>query len=482
MDRIALLGSHQNQLTSWLSSHPEGHERGAIIFFRRLGRKVVGLPHSERFVSFDIELMDDDWILDSSEVHLRINMRKLPEMYFRCETENLVLGFVHSHPSGVLHFSRKDDINEENLIHGLAGCNGIHSILVSIIYCDGTWRGRIRTGKEPNEAKPVRHISVLSDKLELHHITESKDSPESLLRQEAAFGKPFNAKMGSLRAAVVGLGGTGSPVATMLARCGIGELVLIDGDDFEETNMNRVRGYKSSDVGHKKAESLKKFIDDLGLGIKVIAFPEFVGDSGEAIDSLSSADVVFGCTDDVAGRDLLNHCIYYYGLILIDSGLTGFIQEGEDGTPHLRDHRGRVSCILPEIGACLRCQGIVTDMKLKYEQAIKDRPELADLYPETLKREHYLIGGGNSAPGVGPFTSMTADNALATFMNLIKPYRRLPSDLRQDNIWVDFVHMSIHSNEPAENPDCIYCRKKFLTLKEENYRLDMAKLGKISNV
>ena len=478
MHRIALLGSHQKQLASWLSNHPEGHERGAIIFFRRFGRKISGLPHSERFVSFDVELMEDDWVIDSSEVHLRINMRKFPKVYLRCETENLELGFVHSHPSGVLEFSGKDDINEENILHGVSGCNGLSSKLVSIIYCDGAWRGRIRTGKFPKEPDPVRHIAILSDKLELHHVNASDDSPKSLLRQEAAFGKPFNAKLGSLRVAVVGLGGTGSPVATMLARCGTGELILIDGDDFEETNMNRVRGYKSTDVGHKKAESLKNFIYNLGLGTKVIAFPEFVGESGEAIDSLSSADVVFGCTDDVTGRDLLNQCLYYYGLVLIDSGLTGFIQEGEDGVPHLRDHRGRVSCILPERGACLRCQGVVTDKKLEYEQAIKDRPELAELDPETLKREHYLVGGGNSAPGVGPFTSMTADNAVATLMHLIKPYRRLSTDLRSDNIWIDFVHMTIHSNEPAENPDCPYCKQNLLTVKEENYRLDMPQLGK----
>lgn len=479
MDRIVILGSHQKQLSSWLSGHPKDHERGAIIFFRRFGRNVSGLPKSERLVSVDIELMEGDWVLNSSQVHLRINMRKFPEVYYRCEKENLELGFIHSHPRGVLEFSEKDEINEQNIMHGLSGCNGLNVHLISLIFCDGTWRGRIRTGNNPRHAEPVRHISILNEKLELHHVYKSEDSPNSLLRQEAAFGKPFNRKLNSLRVAVVGLGGTGSPLATMLARCGIGELILIDGDCFEETNMNRVRGYKSSDEGNKKAELLKAFIDELGLGVQVIAFPEFVGDSGEVIDSLSSVDVVFGCTDDVFGRDILNQSLYYYGLAFIDCGLTGFITEGEDSIPHLRDHRGRVSCILPENGACLRCQGVVTDKKLEYEQAIRDRPELAELDPETLRNEHYLVGGGNAAPGVGPFTSITADNAVATLMNLIKPYRKLSTDLRQDNIWTDFVHMTIHSNEPEDNPECIYCRKHVVLVKEENYRLDMARLGKI---
>ncbi|WP_205677193.1 HesA/MoeB/ThiF family protein [Antarcticibacterium arcticum] len=357
MDRIILLGSHRERIVDWLMGHPRGHERGAIIYFRRFARPVDGLPFSQRFVSFDVELMDGDWILDSSQFHLRINMRKFPQVYHRCEKENLVLGFIHNHPRGILEFSEKDNINEANIIHGLAGCNGLSSHLVSLIYSQGAWSGRIRRGDRPTQVRLVRHIAILSDKLELHSVRDRGDLLKTFLRQEATFGKPFNAKLRSLRAVVVGLGGTGSPVATMLARSGIGELILIDGDKLEDTNMNRVRGYTSSDVGQKKAKSLKKFIDRLGVGVKVIAFPDFLGESGEAIDSLSSADIVFGCTDDVIGRDLLNQSLYYYGHLLIDSGLTGFIQEGEDGMPHLRDHRGRVSCILPE-------EGLVFDVRV----------------------------------------------------------------------------------------------------------------------
>jgi molybdopterin/thiamine biosynthesis adenylyltransferase len=287
----------------------------------------------------------------------------------------------------------------------------------------------------------------------------------------------------SLRAAVVGEGGTGSPVATLLARAGVGELILIDGDVLDKTNMNRVRGFRAEDIGKNKAQSLKKFIDSLGLDVTVSAIGSKLDESGEAVDALSSADVVFGCTDDQAGRDLMNQAIYYYAQVLIDVGLTGLVDVDLEGRPYLRDHRGRVSCILPEAGACLRCQKVVTEEGLKYEQAIKDNPELAKLDPETLKRDYYLIGGGEQAPGVGPFTSATADNAVATLMDLIRPYRDLPPELRRDNIWIDFVHMSIHSNEPMDDPECIYCRKRSLLLKPEGkYRLEIPRLGKIVDV
>jgi molybdopterin-synthase adenylyltransferase len=482
--RITLLGSQDKDIQAWLNGHPEGHERGALVLFRRLSRKVDGQPISNRFLVVEIIKMDGDWILESSATHLRINMRKLPELYFRCETEGLELGFIHSHPIEVGYsFSSNDDINEHNILHGLSGCNGDDAFLIAMVLRDGKWFARARQGRNPDSTLLIRHICVLSDKIKLHGLNIPTESSEILLRQAAAFGRPFNAMLHSLRVAVVGAGGTGSPIATLLARAGVGELIIIDGDNLERTNMNRVRGYRAKDVGKNKAQSLACFIDTLGLDVSVSYVNSHLGESGEAIDALSSADIVFGCTDDQAGRDLMNQAMYYYAQAYIDVGLTGFVDVDIEGHPYLRDHRGRVSCILPESGACLRCQRVVTEEWLKYEQAIKDKPDLAKLDAETLKREYYLVGGGEQAPGVGPFTSATADNAVAVFMDLIRPYRDVSNDLRKDNIWIDFIHMDIHSNEPVDDPGCIYCRKHALLLKNEGkYRLEIPQLGKINNV
>jgi molybdopterin-synthase adenylyltransferase len=478
--RITLLGSQDAELRDWLNGHPEGHERGAIVLFRRLARKVRNQPVSDRFLAVIVIKMTDEWIIESSPTHLRINMRMLPAIYLRCEVENLELGFVHSHPAGFVGFSPRDDINEQNILYGLSGCNGKESYLVAMVLSDGKWWARIRHGKNLQAVLAVRHTSVLTDKIEMHGISVPEKSVETLSRQEAAFGKPFNAKLQSLRVVVVGAGGTGSPIATLLARAGIGELIIIDGDVLDKTNMNRVRGYRLDHVGRKKAQSLKEVIEGFQLKVSVSAIDSFLDESGEAIDALSSADVVFGCTDDQIGRNFINQAIYYYAQVYIDVGLTGFIDFDADGQPYLRDHRGRVSCILPEYGACLRCQRVVTDQKLKYEQAIKDNPELANLDSVTLEREFYLIGGGEQAPGVGPFTNAAADNAVATLFNLVRPYRKIADDLRQDNIWIDFVHMGIHSNEPLDDPECYICRMHVILLQHEGkYRLKTPRLGEI---
>jgi len=477
--RITIPGSIEGKLRTWLTSHPDGHERGAIVLFRKFDRPVDGLDPSRRFVAIETIKLDGDWVIDSSPIHFRLNMRKLPPLYLRCEQEGLELGFVHSHPDGAVEFSAKDDQNEQNILRGYAGCNGLGVHLVALILCSGQWYGRVRSAADRVTAIPVRHVAVLSDQIALHLAGAGSESTEVLRRQEAAFGKPFNRKLQSLRVVVVGAGGTGSPLATLLARCGVGELVIVDGDDLEETNLNRVRGYRRRDVGQSKADTLAAYVASLGLPCSVVSIPDYVDRSPRAIDAIATADFVFGCTDDVGGRDVLGQATYYYSLGYIDVGLTGAIGADEFGEPYLRDHRGRISTILPEDGACLRCQGVVTDAKLAYERAVRARPELKDLDPETLQREYYLVGGQESAPGVGPFTSAVADLAVASFMNLLRHYRRLPTDFRQDNLWVDFVHLNFYSNLPAQDPSCFCCGSPgLLNASEGGYRLGMPSLGK----
>lgn len=480
--RIVIPGSLDDRLRAWLPNHPHGHERAAIVLFRKFDREVESLSSSPRFVAVDVIECDGAWVISSSPTHIRFNMRLLVPLYFRCEQEGLELGFVHSHPKGALGFSGTDDENERNILRGYGGSNGPDVTLIALILCEGQWIGRTRLAADPSHAIPARHVTVLSERIDIHLHGVSEEGVETLERQEAAFGKPFNRKLQSLRAVVVGAGGTGSPLATLLARSGIGELVIVDGDDLEGSNLNRVRGYKRADVGKKKALTLAAYIESLGLKCQVTSIPEYLDRSPKAVDALATADVIFGCTDDVAGRDTLTQAMYYYCLPLLDVGLTGLVHEDDHGHPFLRDHRARISTILPEHGACLRCQKVVTEAKLEYERALRERPELADLDPEVLREEFYLSGGHERAPGVGPFTSGAADLTVASFMNLVRPYRRLTSDFRQDNIWIDYVHLSLYSNLPQQDPDCFCCGSAGIRNQGEGaYRLGMPALGKLTS-
>ena len=54
---------------------------------------------------------------------------------------------------------------------------------------------------------------------------------------------------------VVGLGSLGSPLALYLASSGVGELVLVDDDHVDESNLQRQIAHTEASIGTNKAES-----------------------------------------------------------------------------------------------------------------------------------------------------------------------------------------------------------------------------------
>ncbi|MCL2073757.1 MAG: sulfur carrier protein ThiS adenylyltransferase ThiF [Marinilabiliaceae bacterium] len=69
-----------------------------------------------------------------------------------------------------------------------------------------------------------------------------------------------SAKLLKGKVAIAGLGGLGSNIAVMLARIGVGKLLLVDFDKVEPSNLNR-QHYNTSHIGMYKTEALKSQID-----------------------------------------------------------------------------------------------------------------------------------------------------------------------------------------------------------------------------
>ena len=473
--RLTLLGSQHDKLVEFLEGHPDNHERGAIVLFHRLHISLEGLADSDRYLAKEVIFFDDDWINSSSAIHFDFKLEPLRAIFRRCEEENLVFGFVHNHPEGQSSFSPKDDENELTLLNAIKNRNGENITFISLLWTNNAWEARVRSGKSPNIANPVRHTLVISQPIKIFgYGNSSSEHSEIHARGMAAFGKAFVNKLKSLRVGIVGSGGTGSQLATLGARSGIGEIVLIDDDELSKSNLNRVSGLRGKDVGDKKSLKLKEYIDSIGLSTQVVAFDSKIDEDPEALDALASCDVIFGCTDDFVGRDVMNLAIYFYSQILIDLGLGGRIIDDETGQPVLRYHFGRISTIMPEIGQCLYCQGVIKNEWIQTQLARRENPNITN---EQLK-EKYLEDGGEEAPGVGPFTSATADFALATLFDLIKPFRRYPQELRKDMFQIDFVKMELSSHQTEGDAECPYCKKHEFLLKKESYRLQRPMLGK----
>jgi hypothetical protein len=470
--RITLLASQDKLLREHFNSHTDGHERAAVVLFKRLSITAGGLPTSDRFIAVAIHPFEEAWVTGNSPSHIAFETRHLREFFRRCEEESLVFGFAHNHPTGFPDFSDTDDANELTLLEAVSNRNGRGVSLVALLWTQDAWKARVRTDLAPRETVSARHVLVTDRPMRVYLASGVGRKDDAHARQAAAFGMPFVHTLQSLRVAIVGVGGTGSPTATLLARSGIGELVLIDPDDLEQSNLNRVRGAARPDVGKNKAAILDRYILSLGLGTNVTAL-SFHVDTVEGVDALASSDVIFGCTDDQIGREVLNTTAYAYAQPYIDVGLGGQLAQDANGQPYLRYHHGRVSTILPEAGECLFCQGVLTEQWIRRDYALRENPKM----DETQARERYLEGGAEQAPGVGPFTSAIADFGVATLFDLLAPFRKFPDELRWDAFSLDFVKMALQSSRARNDANCPYCGSRQFLVMQEKQRLNRPNLG-----
>nr|WP_282572175.1 ThiF family adenylyltransferase [Roseomonas acroporae] len=310
---------------------------------------------------------------------------------------DLVPAVVHTHPNGRAFFSEQDDANEAELAR-TARNKRLRGLASVVLGGDGSVVARF--WMPDGSTRDAAWVQVVGHRLSRWGSVQPQDGgAEHLDRQARLFGPAFNTTVGSLRVAVVGAGGTGSPVAMLLARLGVGRLLLVDRDVVEVTNLNRVHGSRRSDAEARlpKVDILEREIDLAGLGVQVRTRRAWVNEPGVR-DSLRACDVVFSCTDDHAGRALLNRLAYHYGIPVIDVGLR-MVRRPSGG----HDVNGRVTTLVPG-HPCLLC-GSFIDPRRAAEEAL-ERANPAEF--ARRKAEAYVLGSGDPAPAVVTFTTEMA--------------------------------------------------------------------------
>jgi molybdopterin/thiamine biosynthesis adenylyltransferase len=118
------------------------------------------------------------------------------------------------------------------------------------------------------------------------------------------------------RVLVVGLGGLGCPAALYLAAAGIGELVLVDGDAVELSNLQRQIAHTNDDIGTNKARSAAAAIGALNpeTTLEVIEHP-LMENAMPAL--LARVDLVLDATDNYSVRFALNRACIAAGVPLV---------------------------------------------------------------------------------------------------------------------------------------------------------------------
>lgn len=170
------------------------------------------------------------------------------------------------------------------------------------------------------------------------------DGLERYSRQALFFGigSEGQRKLLASRAVVVGCGALGCASVGMLARAGVGQIVVVDRDFVETTNLQRQLLFDEADAreGLPKAVAAARAVARINSGVKV---EPVVADLSPANVErfLAGADVVLDGTDNFETRYLVNDACVKLGLPWVYGGAIG--------------SSGMSATIIPGESACFRC-------------------------------------------------------------------------------------------------------------------------------
>lgn len=146
--------------------------------------------------------------------------------------------------------------------------------------------------------------------------------PDRYVRNMKTFSLKDQITLLKSRVCIVGLGGLGGVLVEILARIGIGNLNLIDGDTFEDSNLNRQFLSSHALLKTSKTEAAKKRINDINPSIAVQGHFEYLNEKN-ADRLVKSSHVVVDCLDNIRSRFLLEKTSKKAGLPLVSAAVAG---------------------------------------------------------------------------------------------------------------------------------------------------------------
>jgi molybdopterin/thiamine biosynthesis adenylyltransferase len=109
------------------------------------------------------------------------------------------------------------------------------------------------------------------------------------------------------RVCILGLGGSGSPVALSLAAVGVGSILCVDCDVVERSNLNRQLLYQEDDIGKSKVAVAVERLQRMNSHIKVTGLELRVNTADDLLPLMNDADLLMLCAD--TPRDRIQHIV-----------------------------------------------------------------------------------------------------------------------------------------------------------------------------
>jgi molybdopterin/thiamine biosynthesis adenylyltransferase len=280
-------------------------------------------------------------------------------------------------------------------------------------------------------------------------------------RQARLFGDRGQNLLAGRRVAVIGLGGAGSLICEYLVRLGVGELVLIDQERIETSNLSRVVGSRRIDawpwltdtrrpgwvrligeaLSAPKVNIAARVAHQASKGIKVIKRRADVTEPVVAA-LLPTCDHIFLAADSHLARRLVDAITHQY---LIPSTQVGAKVSVVRDNGAIADVFAISRSNSPGHG-CMRCNDLVDPAKMA-EEALTDAER---------RRQRYVDEAEVHAPSVITLNAVAASRAVDDWLMSVTGLTR--SGVDKDH-WVGYHPLDDETREyeTVKDPNCPNC-------------------------
>lgn len=198
---------------------------------------------------------------------------------------------------------------------------------------------------------------------------------------------------------LLGLGGGGSNILTLLAGLGPRKIIIIDYDVVEQKNLGRQLLYHESDIGKPKVEIASRALKEMNSNIEVEAYNQKITTSENITKYLSNVDLVISAIDEPQFiiQRIVNKAIVKANVPCVFGGT--------------QVSRGRVFTVIPGVTGCFDCLSIyytLTDPEF-VSQFIGYMD--SDFNPDSIAY----------GPAIFQLTSTVVDEAVRVLTNYARP-------------------------------------------------------------
>ncbi len=433
----------------------DSDEHGAIM---RCG--IARSPRGTRLLVREVVTAIDgvDYI-EGDRGYRKLTANFVADTIDSCAEEGLAYLAVHNHGGrDRVSFSSTDMASHERGYPALLDINGGVPV-GALVFATNAVAGDIWTNQ--GQRHTITHLNVAGrPQLTLTPQPVSAQVADPTYdRQTRIFGDRGQAILARSKVAVVGLGGIGSLIAEYLARLGVGELVFIDPDRLDPTNLPRVVGARRSDampllqhddrprwtqrlgarLATPKVKIAARVARQASRNVRITAVPRSVVEADVAV-LLTDCDHIFLAADSALARRLVNSITHQYLIPNTQVGSKVAVIDGQIADIF------SVSRMSSPGSGCLQCNGLIPAWRLT-EEATSEAQR---------RRQRYVDDEDIHAPSVITLNAVAASRAVDDWLMAIGG---LTDSQASADHWVSYHPRAdeVIEQQPAKSTDCRHC-------------------------